>query len=174
MVQVHSGPPPKRSYRTKEGRLTGQSSFVRLRTRRLERAPQYDCRVDGGDSSCAGSRVSHTQLRRPGFLHRRHVFEQHVCRKSCNYVGIRWRRLGAQIPYYTRLKGGSDEDRRTAAGLLQLKEALASGIPPRTVGEDLLLATWNIREFESSKCGPRSMEPLHYIAEINEYHERVA
>ncbi|MEM6464575.1 MAG: endonuclease/exonuclease/phosphatase family protein [Pseudomonadota bacterium] len=55
---------------------------------------------------------------------------------------------------------------RTADGILRLKESMAQeGIPAR--GPDTtLIATWNIREFDSNAYGPRSLECLHYIAEI--------
>ncbi len=71
------------------------------------------------------------------------------------------------MPYYGRLRQRrAPEDMRTIEGLLRLKDALAEQVPKRTIGEDLLLATWNIREFESTKYGPRSLEPIYYIAEI--------
>ncbi len=63
--------------------------------------------------------------------------------------------------------------RRTADRLLALKDHLdqdwahpdLKGVPAR--GDDrLLLATWNIREFDSPAYGARSLEPLCYIAEI--------
>ncbi|MEX3009426.1 endonuclease/exonuclease/phosphatase family protein [Hoeflea sp. TYP-13] len=60
----------------------------------------------------------------------------------------------------------SNDPARTADGLLRLKQDMASaGIPPR--GPDTtLIATWNIREFDSKAYGPRSLECLYYIAEI--------
>lgn len=73
------------------------------------------------------------------------------------------------MAFYYTLDNRKPEDVRTAKGLLRLKAALddaADGIPRRTLDETLLLATWNIREFESAKYGPRAAEPLHYIAEI--------
>ncbi|MEM9105981.1 MAG: endonuclease/exonuclease/phosphatase family protein [Pseudomonadota bacterium] len=55
---------------------------------------------------------------------------------------------------------------RTADRLLQLKDAMVlEGIPAR--GPDTtLIATWNIREFDSNAYGARSLECLYYIAEI--------
>ena len=38
----------------------------------------------------------------------------------------------------------------------------------------LLLATWNIREFESGKYGARQREALYYIAEIVDHFDIVA
>lgn len=41
------------------------------------------------------------------------------------------------------------------------------GVPAKTLGRSLLLATWNIREFgRNAKFGPRLVESLYYIAEI--------
>jgi len=65
--------------------------------------------------------------------------------------------------------------RRTAENLLRLRKALARdpgatdpmnrGIPPKRF-DTLLLATWNIREFDSNKYGRRLPESYYYIAEI--------
>jgi exonuclease III len=55
---------------------------------------------------------------------------------------------------------------RAASRLLSLRGQLDK-LPPRTVSERLLLATWNLREFgRNQKYGPRLPESLHYIAEI--------
>lgn len=71
------------------------------------------------------------------------------------------------MPFYYDLKADDVADQHTAAGLLRLKQGLkAAGVPQRTIGDTLLLATWNIREFDSEKGGPRTREALHYIAEI--------
>jgi hypothetical protein len=58
------------------------------------------------------------------------------------------------------------EDKRTLEGLIRLKSELDKSIPTRTIDPTLLLATWNIREFGSTKTGGREVEPLYYIAEI--------
>ncbi|MCA1706340.1 MAG: endonuclease/exonuclease/phosphatase family protein, partial [Actinobacteria bacterium] len=68
------------------------------------------------------------------------------------------------MPLYADLRTGSLDDRRTAERLLVLKDRL-SQIPPRTI-DNLLLATWNIREFDSSSFGFRTTESLLCIAEI--------
>ncbi len=65
-------------------------------------------------------------------------------------------------------------DRRTAQGLLKLREKLAQQVPQRTVNETLLLATWNIRDFDSAKYGHRSKEAMYYIAEIISHFDLVA
>ncbi|MCA9079722.1 MAG: endonuclease/exonuclease/phosphatase family protein [Planctomycetaceae bacterium] len=63
---------------------------------------------------------------------------------------------------------------RTAQGLLRLRSALAEQVPKRTINETLLLATWNIRDFDSAKYGYRSDEAMYYIAEIISYFDLVA
>ncbi len=72
------------------------------------------------------------------------------------------------MPYYAGLKKIKDAAvrRRTVEGLQRLRPALAKAIPTRTATNTLLLATWNIREFDSGKYGYRNDEPYYYIAEI--------
>lgn len=72
------------------------------------------------------------------------------------------------MPFYNRLKNYSQVRQRAAQSLLRLQEQLRGEIPPRTVRDTLLLATWNIRDFDNNKFGhgPRLTESLYYIAEI--------
>jgi len=72
------------------------------------------------------------------------------------------------MPYYAGLKQIEDAEirKRTIDGLKRLRPALAGSIPARTATRTLLLATWNIREFDSGKYGYRDDEPYYYIAEI--------
>jgi endonuclease/exonuclease/phosphatase family metal-dependent hydrolase len=72
--------------------------------------------------------------------------------------------MGDAMPYYADLDATNERDQRTAERLLELKDRLAE-IPVRTI-DNLLLATWNIREFDSSSYGARTREPLLYMAEI--------
>ena len=65
-------------------------------------------------------------------------------------------------------------DERTARGLLLLRKKLAEQIPKRTVNETLLLASWNIRDFDASKYGFRTDEAMYYIAEIISHFDLVA
>lgn len=58
--------------------------------------------------------------------------------------------------------------------LLRLQEKLASELPARTISDTLMLATWNIREFDSNKFGERSDECIAYIAEIISHFDLVA
>jgi endonuclease/exonuclease/phosphatase family metal-dependent hydrolase len=72
------------------------------------------------------------------------------------------------MPYYAGLKKITDPTvrRRTVQGLQRLRAALSDAIPTRTATRTLLLATWNIREFDSGKYDYRGDEAYYYIAEI--------
>lgn len=77
------------------------------------------------------------------------------------------------MAFYYSLDRKNPVDRRIAQRLLLLKEGIRnpdpqinSPIPEKTIESTLLIATWNIREFDSPKYGPRSKECLFYIAEI--------
>lgn len=80
------------------------------------------------------------------------------------------------MPFYYALKKEKPQVRKRAAeGILRLKEQLRKdGVPERTVESTLLLATWNIREFDSEKYGERSAESFYYIAEIINHFDLVA
>ena len=57
---------------------------------------------------------------------------------------------------------------RTLERLLDLRAALGdktTGIPPRTLG-NLVLGTWNLREFDADTWGQRMPESYAYIAEV--------
>ena len=73
------------------------------------------------------------------------------------------------MPMYWKLKHATDDNRRRSVGNLQrLRAQLDQEIPPRSLEQTLLLATWNIRDFDSNKFGhgPRLAESFYYIAEI--------
>ena len=73
------------------------------------------------------------------------------------------------MPMYWQMKRWKSVDReRTIDHLSALRMALAKSIPRRTASDTLLLATWNIRDFDSNKFrhGPRLSESFHYIAEV--------
>ena len=55
---------------------------------------------------------------------------------------------------------------RAAERLIALRGQLDAEVPRRTLSETLLLATWNIREFDSRRYGGRLEETFFYIAEI--------
>lgn len=81
------------------------------------------------------------------------------------------------MPFYYELhrQNAKSYAKRTAQGLLALKKGFKEqGVPERVRSSRLLLATWNIREFESAKYGPRQREALYYIAEIIDHFDIVA
>lgn len=70
--------------------------------------------------------------------------------------------LDAQDDYKRQLT--DDDKQRTIAYILRLKQGLADHIPHKKVGKNLLLASWNIKNFGTLK--DRTAESLYYIAEI--------
>lgn len=80
------------------------------------------------------------------------------------------------MPYYAGLKQIEDVvvRKRIIRGLKKLRASLAEAIPPRRMGDRLLLATWNIREFDSGKLGYRPEEPYYYLAEILSHFDLIA
>lgn len=72
------------------------------------------------------------------------------------------------MPFYAALRDVEDPvmRKRAAARLIKLRQRLAEKIPEKTIRNTLLLATWNIREFDSQKYGGRLDESYYYIAEI--------
>ncbi|WP_431971737.1 endonuclease/exonuclease/phosphatase family protein [Nocardia sp. bgisy134] len=80
------------------------------------------------------------------------------------------------MPNYTDLKHITDAGARGRVidGLLRLREGLAAEVPARSATDSLLLATWNIREFDSGKYGFRPVESYFYLAEIMSRFDLVA
>ncbi|MDI6837661.1 MAG: endonuclease, partial [Rhizobiaceae bacterium] len=75
------------------------------------------------------------------------------------------------MPNYADLKRITDVEkrRRIARGLRGLRAGInaeGGAIPPKTASDTLLLASWNLREFDSGKYRFRDVEPYHYIAEV--------
>ena len=64
--------------------------------------------------------------------------------------------------------------KRTADRLLKLKQAFREQGVPEKSNDTMLLATWNIREFDSNAYGKRSLECLYYIAEICAHFDLIA
>ena len=77
------------------------------------------------------------------------------------------------MPFYYQIKK-TKEGKRTAEKLLALREQFDKEVPKRTINNTLLLATWNIREFDSPAYGERIDESLYYIAEIISHFDLVA
>lgn len=70
------------------------------------------------------------------------------------------------MPFFYDLDKSNPEHQRIADRLMDLDLRLSAEIPAKTLDETLLIATWNIREFDSPAYGKRGDEPYHYIAEI--------
>ncbi len=70
------------------------------------------------------------------------------------------------MPFYQQLSNNSPAGKRTLERILQLRQQLDEEIPQKTAEKTLLLATWNIREFDSPAYGDRINEAFYYIAEI--------
>jgi hypothetical protein len=82
------------------------------------------------------------------------------------------------MPFYKKLfddKGISPkEKKRIIDKIVALRAAFKGQIPDRTLNDKILLATWNIREFDSTKGGARLTESFYYIAEIIDRFDLVA
>lgn len=80
------------------------------------------------------------------------------------------------MPNYTGLKRITPKTTQTRAieGIKRLRAGLSEQIPARTATDTLLLATWNIREFDSGKYGWRPQESYYYIAEILSHFDIIA
>ena len=70
------------------------------------------------------------------------------------------------MPFYKDLNPNTKEGKRTIEKLIELRRALRETIPTRTQSKTLLLATWNIRDFDKPAYGYRLPEAFYYIAEI--------
>ncbi|GAH78984.1 unnamed protein product, partial [marine sediment metagenome] len=78
------------------------------------------------------------------------------------------------MPFYYNLKYKSEKVRkRTAQRLLLLKKELPK-IPKKSISENIILATWNIREFDAEAYGKRLDEAIYYIAEIIDHFDLIA
>ena len=81
--------------------------------------------------------------------------------------------------YYKLWQEEPETRKRIASGLRELRDHLKPGaenrgVPTRTLDRNLLLATWNIREFDSEKFGPRCPDCFYFIAEIINHFDLVA
>lgn len=78
------------------------------------------------------------------------------------------------MPFYQNIRTNTKAGKRTLTRLLQLREKLQTEIPRKQLESNLLLATWNIREFDSPAYGPRVEESFYYIAEVISHFDLVA
>ena len=77
------------------------------------------------------------------------------------------------MPAYRRL----DEEptkARILDGLGRLRAQLKAEVPARTLDATLLLATWNVREFDSPAYGTRTRDAQYFIAEVVSHFDLVA
>lgn len=73
------------------------------------------------------------------------------------------------MPMYWKIKYWKDDDKKRAISrILRLRQYIMTHVPQRTASDTLLLATWNLRDFDSNKFGhgPRLEETFYYIAEV--------
>ncbi len=75
------------------------------------------------------------------------------------------------MPSYWKLKYDfrrQSERSKVVASLSDLRKKIDEMLPTRIVNDNLVLGTWNIRDFDNNKFGhgPRLVESLYYIAEI--------
>ena len=78
------------------------------------------------------------------------------------------------MPFYRELSRTTKEGKRTLERLLELRRKLSEDIPARTLDNTILLATWNIRDFDKPTYGKRLEESYYYIAEIVSHFDIVA
>jgi endonuclease/exonuclease/phosphatase family metal-dependent hydrolase len=82
------------------------------------------------------------------------------------------------MPRYAPIRFWRDDvaKRRVLDRLLALRQQLKAEVGVHKGSDSLLLATWNIRDFDSNKFGhgPRMPESFHYIAEIISWFDLVA
>lgn len=75
--------------------------------------------------------------------------------------------------FYNRIKRNA-EGRRIVGRLLALQNQLMAEGPPPKKRNTMLMATWNIREFDSPAYGDRQEEAYYYIAEIMSHFDLIA
>ena len=82
------------------------------------------------------------------------------------------------MPQYSAIRFWRDDvaKRRVLDRLLTLRRQMSAEVGPHRGDASLMLATWNIRDFDSNKFGhgPRLPESFHYIAEIVSWFDLVA
>jgi endonuclease/exonuclease/phosphatase family metal-dependent hydrolase len=78
------------------------------------------------------------------------------------------------MPFYNKLHNDDPADFRTMQGLLRLKKHLEAALPIKDQDENLLIATWNLREFGNTRYNGRTRESLYYIAEVISHFDVVA
>jgi hypothetical protein len=77
------------------------------------------------------------------------------------------------VPAYRRLDTEPTKE-RILDGLARLRAQLDAEVPARTLDSTLLLATWNIREFDTPKYGERTRDAYYFLAEVISHFDLVA
>lgn len=72
------------------------------------------------------------------------------------------------MAYYPSLRNYKTKTERTRIidNILRLKKSIVAQVPKKTLDTNLLIATWNIREFGKNSKAKRNAEAFHYIAEV--------
>lgn len=82
------------------------------------------------------------------------------------------------MKYYRLKRDLKSKEQRTfvSENLINLKKKLEKAIPKKDLDKNLLIATWNIRDFDSNKFGhgPRTKEPYYYLAQMMNAFDLVA
>lgn len=78
------------------------------------------------------------------------------------------------MPSYKSIDSSTPSGRHTIERLLDLRAQLKNEVPQKTSDDTLLLASWNIREFDSPAYGERIPESFNYIAEIISHFDLIA
>jgi exonuclease III len=79
------------------------------------------------------------------------------------------------MPFYPSLKNIELKKRtRIIDNILNLQTALHNQVPPKRLESNLLIATWNIREFGKNSKTERLSECFFYIAEIISFYDLFA
>ncbi len=70
------------------------------------------------------------------------------------------------MPFYQNINSNTTIGKRIIDRLLKLRVKLKNEIPEKLLESNLIIASWNIREFDSPAYGDRVEECFYYIAEI--------
>ena len=72
------------------------------------------------------------------------------------------------MPYYPKLRQikSKSERKRIINNILELRNSINNEVPSKSLERNLLLATWNIREFGKNSKAKREFEAFFYISEI--------
>lgn len=70
------------------------------------------------------------------------------------------------MPFYQYINTRNAAGKRTIERLLKLRSKLQNEVPEKHMESNLIIASWNIREFDSPAYGNRVTEAYYYIAEI--------